>query len=225
MISQLAACNKLFTMMVPVLVILAFSPTCYGTVFSIEAEQASIYKGKEMFRSAASGGITVNLVEGDYIEWTLATSSKCNVTIVDVRYSNDGLSDTIELLLGEVPIGSFRTLEVSNEGKIWNVFRSSGIVGEPISLSAGQHTLMLIMRRADKLGVEIDKVTLNSSCMDVRYSNVGLSDTIELLLGEVPIGSFRTLEVSNEGKIWNVFRSSGTVGKPVSLSAGKHISS
>ena len=148
---------------------IAFSPTCYGAVFSIEAEQASIYKGKEMFRSEASGGITVNLLEGGYIEWTLATSSKCDVAVMDVRYSNDGLSDTIELLLGEVPIGSFRTLEVSNEGKIWNVFRSSGTIGKPVSLSVGQRTLKLIVRTADKLGVEIDKVTLNSSC--IGYSS------------------------------------------------------
>jgi len=74
MINQLAMCNTSFMMMVSVLMILAFSPTCYGAVFSIEAEQASIYKGKEMFRAAASGGITVNLVEGGYLEWTLAIS-------------------------------------------------------------------------------------------------------------------------------------------------------
>ena len=76
-------------MMVPVLVILAFSPTCYGAVFSIEAEHTSIYKGKGMFRAAASGGITVYLVKGGYIEWTLTTSSKCDVAIMDVQYSNN----------------------------------------------------------------------------------------------------------------------------------------
>ena len=156
-------------MMVPVLVILAFSPTCYGAVFSIEAEQASIYKGKEMFRSAASRGITVNLLEGGYLEWTLVTSSKCDVAIMDVRYSNDGLPDTIELLLDEVPVGSFKTLAVSNEGRMWNVFWSSGTVGKPVFLSAGKHTLKLIVRKADKHGVEIDKVTLNSPC--IGYSS------------------------------------------------------
>ena len=132
--------------MVSVLMILAFSPTCYGAVFSIEAEQASIYKGKEMFRAAASGGLTVNLVEGGYIEWTLATSSKCDVAVMDVRYSNDGLCDTIELLLDEVPVGSFKTLAVSDEGRMWNVFRSSSTIGKPVSLSAVQHTLKLIVR-------------------------------------------------------------------------------
>jgi len=105
MINQLATCNTSFMMMVSVLMI-AFSPTCYGAVFSIEAEQASIYKGKEMFRSAASRGITVNLLEGGYLEWTLVTSSKCDVAIMDVRYSNDGLSDTIELLLMRYPLGA-----------------------------------------------------------------------------------------------------------------------
>jgi len=79
----------------------------------------------------------------------------------------------------------------------------------------------LIVRTADNLGVEIDKVTLNSSCMDVRYSNVGLSDTIELLLDEVPIG-FKTLAMSDEGRMWNVFRNSRTIGNLVSLSAGQH---
>jgi len=134
MINQLVMCNTSFMMMVSILVILAFSPTCYGAVFGIEAEQASIYKGKEMFRSKASGGITVNLREGGYIEWTFATGSKCDVAIMDVRYSNDGLSDTIELLLDEVPIGSFKTLAVSDEGKRWNVLRSSGTIGKPVSL-------------------------------------------------------------------------------------------
>jgi len=79
-------------MMVPVLVILAFSPTCYGAVFGIEAEQASIYKkGRKCFGQQLPMALaTVNLFEGGYIEWTLATSSKCDVTIVDVRYSSDG---------------------------------------------------------------------------------------------------------------------------------------
>jgi len=88
---------------------------------------------------------------------------------MDVWYSNDGLSDAIELLLDEVPVGSFKTLAVSDEGRMWNVFRSSGTVGKPVSLSAGQHTLKLIVRTADKLGVEIDKVTLKSSC--IGYSS------------------------------------------------------
>jgi len=135
-----------------------------------------------MFRAAASGGIAVNLVEGGYIEWTLATSSKCDVTIVDVRYTNSGLSDAIELLPDEVPVGSFKQLAVFDKGRMWNVFRSSCTLGKPVSLSANKHTLKLIVRTADKPGVEIDKVTLNSSCIGYSsnatdYGQLSTTDT------------------------------------------------
>jgi len=93
-----------------------------------------------------------------------------------------GLSDTIELLLDEVPVGSFKTLAMSDEGRLWNVLKSSGTVGKPVSLSAGKHILKLIVRRADKPGVKIDQVTLNSSCIEhspnaTDYEQLSTMDT------------------------------------------------
>ena len=65
--------------------------------------------------------------------------------VSDVRYSNDGFSDTIELVLDGTTIGSFRTEAVSHEGESWNVFKSSGAVGDPVSLLTDKHTLNLVV--------------------------------------------------------------------------------
>ena len=136
-----------------------------------------------MFRSAASGEIAVNLDENGYLVWNLATNSKgCFVGIMNVRYSNDGFSDTIQLLLDEVSIGSFITLAGAQRGHGWNKFRSSGIVGEPVPLSAGQHKLKLIVKKADQYGVEIDKVIMNTSCIEYSsnitdYGQLSATDT------------------------------------------------
>ena len=71
----------------------------------------------------------------DYSIWHFNTHTSCEVVISDVCYSNDGGSDAIELQVDGSSIGHFTTTAVSQEGNQWNVFRSSGTVGNPVTLS------------------------------------------------------------------------------------------
>ena len=149
---------------IKVFVILACSLTCLGIRYNLEAER-SISTGTIMSRTSASGDKTVYLLDDDYLMFYLHANSSCNVAVHDVRYSNDGESDTIELLLNRTKIGSFRTRAASRWGRLWNVFEDSGVVGNPVFLSAGQnYSLKLVARRADRYGVEIDQISLDSSC-------------------------------------------------------------
>ena len=150
--------------MIQVFVILACSLTCLGIRRDLEAEN-SISTGTIMSRTHASGDKTVYLLDDDYLEFHLHANTFCNVAVHDVRYSNDGDSDTIELLLNRKKIGSFRTRAASRWGRLWNVFENSGVVGKRMILSAGKNYLLkLVARRADRYGVEIDKISLDSSC-------------------------------------------------------------
>ena len=134
----------------------------------LEAENGqSDSSGTQMYRSTASGGLAVNLRQNGYLVWRFVTSTSCDIVILAVYYSNDGRSDRIEILVDESITGQFTTIGVSQGGHQWNVFRSSGIVGNPVTLSAGQHTLKLIVKMADAVGVEIDSVTLRGPCVVV----------------------------------------------------------
>ena len=157
-----------------VILILACALTCFGVRHDLEAEHANIINTTgtgENYRDAASGGIAVNLLQNDYLEWYLTVTRPCNVEVLAVRYSNDGFSDTIQLVLNGTTIGSFITEAVSHEGELWNVFKSSDTVGNPVSLLADQYTLKLFVRSADEDGVEID-MQVNTSCIPPSVSNV-----------------------------------------------------
>lgn len=139
---------------------------CIGWALNLEAEHAeSSSSGTEMYRSNASGGIAVNQRQNGYLEWRFVTTTSCEVLVANVRYSNDGFQDTIRLQVNGSIVGQFTTPGVSQEGNQWNVFKSSGTVGNPVTLSAGQHTLTLIVIMADMYGVDIDKVTLTGPCI------------------------------------------------------------
>ena len=161
--------------MIPIVIILACALTCFGVRHDLEAEHADIINTTgtgENYREAASGGIAVNLLQNDYLQWYLNVTRSCNVEVLSVQYSNDGFSDTVDLVLNGTTIGSFRTEAVSREGEWWNVFKSSGTIGNPLSLFADEYTLKLVVRSADEDGVDIDKVILqlNSSCIPVSVN-------------------------------------------------------
>jgi len=138
----------------------------FAFAVNLEAENSdSGSSGKLIFRSAASGGYAINLRQDDYIIWHFNTITSCEVVISGVYYSNDGGPDTIELQVDDSSIGYITTRAVSQEGSQWNVFRSSGTVGNPVTLSEGQHALKLTVTTADGFGVDIDKVTLSGPCI------------------------------------------------------------
>ena len=157
--------------MISIVVILACSLlTCLGSRHDLEAEHADINTtgDGEIYQDAASGRVAVKLFRNDYIVWHFNTTCASDLLVQGVIYSNDGFSDEIELQLSEtIIIGSFRTEAVSRGGESWNVFKNSGVVGNPVSLLADQHALKLVVRSADEDGVEIDKVIqqLKSFCI------------------------------------------------------------
>jgi len=57
---------------------------------------------------------------------------------------------------------------------------------------------------------------------NVVYTNDGGSDTITVSLDGIILGTFRTLSRSNYGRLWNVPRRSGRIGRSVVLGPGTH---
>lgn len=117
-----------------------------------------------MYRSEASGDITVLLKESGYIRYEFITSSNCTLNIQNVAYSNDGTGDTISLFLNNTSIGSFTSLGRTGGGHRWNVIQNSGPVGNEVGVTNGGHTLTLEVVSADDYGVELDTLTLVFKC-------------------------------------------------------------
>ena len=138
-----------------------------GSTCTIDLEAESGNSLNQMHRSEASGGLTVLLKEGEvllnYFEITTLRSS-CLVGIDNVAYSNDGISDVIQLSLNGTQLGRFRTVAQVGEGSYWNVILSTGAFGNRTELFVGRYTLTLTVLEADMYGVEIDKATLAMEC-------------------------------------------------------------
>ena len=87
-----------------------------------------------------------------------------NVTIrvENIRYSNDGPSDTVYLTLAGRPLGQFNTFEKWGAGHEWNVFHNSDVITNSTRvLPQGQYTLS-IQAETDQWGIEYDRITINA---------------------------------------------------------------
>ena len=136
-----------------------------GYVLSLEAETGIYPSQRRMQRSAASNQATVLLYQGNQVRVSFPLISQCQVQVKNVAYTNDGPSDTITVLLdGTTTIGSFHTTAHSNHGHYWNVPINSGVLGTPVELSSGSHTISIRAMASDQYGVEIDKVDLDLNC-------------------------------------------------------------
>jgi hypothetical protein len=92
--------------------------------------------------------------------------------VLNVVYTNDGLSDTITLYIDGQNVGSFDTKAQSNHGHLWNEPVSSGPIGEEVYLSSGDHTVKLTVTKMGKYGIEIDRTILGLICTnDVSNSD------------------------------------------------------
>lgn len=82
--------------------------------------------------------------------WPFVTNSLCDVVISSIRYSLNGSdSATFELQEDGSIIGHYRATKLPQEDNQW---KSSGIEGDPVTLSEGQHTLSLIVTTAGGCG-------------------------------------------------------------------------
>nr|KAG5714679.1 hypothetical protein BaRGS_000167 [Batillaria attramentaria] len=83
------------------------------------------------------------------------------ITISDVRYSNDGDSDYVEVRLDGERLGTFESHSKTSSGDNWNQFEHTGVIGQPVSVHAGKHVLELVFVSTDRHGIEIDFVGLD----------------------------------------------------------------
>jgi len=138
---------------------------CRGILqlISLEAEEGT-HTGYAVARSAASNQHTVRLGEGQYVENSFTTQGNCSVTVTDIVYTNDGGSDTITISLDGRAIDTFHTLSGTGGGHLWNVPRSSGMLGDTIELEAGLHQIHIEANATDIYQVEIDQILLTVNC-------------------------------------------------------------
>ena len=137
--------------------------TCQSPLV-LEAEAGT--GGEKIYRSAASGGYSVKLYEGEAIIHDVQLEfTPCTIQLKSVRYSNDGL---IQITLDNSLLGSFTTPARSNEGHNWNVFLTEDGFTDQVSVEASSYTITIEARSTDEYGVEIDKIKLCTPPVVVR---------------------------------------------------------
>jgi hypothetical protein len=118
--------------------------------------------GAGRWQGKASGDRTVLLHAGDSRDLTIEVDSEVTASFV-VRYSNDNYDDapleTVDVTVDGILVGSFQAEDTGGGGFGWNVFKSSGIVGQA-NLAAGSYTVGLSVSGGDGGGVEVDKLDL-----------------------------------------------------------------
>ena len=127
-------------------------------------------------------------------------NTSCNqLTVTDVQYSNDGLSDVVNVFWNTSKIGQFTSKAVVNSGDGWNVFHSLGQVGNPVQINIGVYNLQIqLSKSSDEYGIEIDKVSLQFYCSSVNANNQCPESTIKVDGGSIT-GSTATTDTSTTG--------------------------
>ena len=175
---------------------------CTSCSLEIEAEYGTSTGGVQKHRSQASNGVTVLInTLRDKITFLLdVVNTTCNQLIVtDVQYSNDGLSDVVNVFLNTSKIGQFTSKAVVNSGDGWNVFRSSGQVGNPVQIRKGAYKLQIeLSKSSDEYGIEIDKVSLQFYCSSVNVNNQCPESAIKVDGGSIT-GSTATTDTATTG--------------------------
>lgn len=127
--------------------------------YVVEAE-AGTGDGSNMIRGNASGGLTVQLDDGE--ARTMSINLPYNTTYqLVVRYSNDnfGPLENIAVSVDGVSVGSFAAQDTGDFGAGWDAFVDSSLLG-PITLGPGLHQVTISVSGGDGGGFELDKVTL-----------------------------------------------------------------
>ena len=144
--------------------------TCYGCRVDIEAEHGVSTNGVQMYRSKASNGITVLVKQGENITFEFkVTPSTCQLTIDNIQYSNDGISDTLLLYLNTTIIGQFTSTAVMRY-EPGTIFRRSSQVGNPVQVFQGTNKLQILAKITDEYGVELDKISLQFNCSNTTIA-------------------------------------------------------
>jgi hypothetical protein len=143
--------------------------------FEFEDALTNTQQDMWVWRSEASGLKTLRL-EDEYgqarVELTLCITPynrtlNQNVTLYldDLRYSNDGPSDLVQLRFNNINFANFTTFEKWRSGHEWNVFRNSGNLGPAINLREGRYNLTISVV-TDRWGIEFDRIRMNAENQD-----------------------------------------------------------
>jgi hypothetical protein len=130
----------------------------------VEAENGYHDGGHTMYRSMASGGLTVWLKKGESLSYQMHFNGFCSITLSYIRYSNDGSEDTVQVFINDTLLGSFETSGYSNYGYNWNHFYIRDGFAEGKLLLNSQYLLNLSVPEADFYGVEIDIIAMKLHC-------------------------------------------------------------
>ena len=175
---------------------------CTSCRLEIEAEYGTSTGGVEKYRSHASGGVTVlinTLRDSITFSFEVVNGTCHQLTVTDVQYSNDGLSDVVDVFLNTSKIGQFTSKSVVNSGDGWNVFQSSGQVGNQVQINKGVYNLQIqLSKSSDEYGIEIDKVSLQFNCSSVNVNNQCPKSVIKVDRGSIT-GSTATTDTSTTG--------------------------
>lgn len=122
-------------------------------VFEAEAGRGD---GQVMTRSAASGGQTVLLRDGESRTLSVKVPERAQYGL-NVRYSNDnsGPLEVVDVSVDGALVGQFSPKDTGDRGEGWNIFEESEVIG-PLDLPPGDHQLTLAIRDGDGFGVELD---------------------------------------------------------------------
>lgn len=178
----------------------------------LEAEEYNTEGGLMMNRTEASEQVSVSLITGQSLVKEICLRTEADIYFNQIKYSNDGDSDTVILKVDGNIVGHFESEAVSNFGNEWRNFRNAGIPVNITSLSKGQHTLGLEVVNGDQYGIELDVTTLT-----IDYGRNYITSTVcpsqySLLLEaeDFPVGK-------NQG---TMFRANASSGKTVYLKTG-----
>ena len=130
---------------------------------SLEAENGT--GGSYMYRSNASGGISVLLFEHEQlVHDNLVFRSEdnlCSLQLFGIRYSNDGKSGQIEAFVNGTSLGAVTTPAESDSSV--NMFQTVEMTSK-LRMFEGKYTVKLFVVEADPNGIEIDKCLLQFEC-------------------------------------------------------------
>ena len=130
---------------------------------SLEAENGT--GGRYMYRSNASGGISVLLFEHEHlVHDNLVFRSEdnlCSLQLFGIRYSNDGKSGQIEAFLNGTSLGAVTTPAESDSSV--NMFQTVEMTSK-LRMFEGKYTVKLFVVEADPNGIEIDECLLQFEC-------------------------------------------------------------
>ncbi|KAK6170996.1 hypothetical protein SNE40_019264 [Patella caerulea] len=141
------------------LFIISLSSVLGQETVTFEVEQYTKIR-EPNFRNTVSEDYSVEFFKGEVLEIAFRTRKNVQLRVTNVKYTNDGGSDTVDLKLDDKILGSFVGHNRAGHGNLWGEVSSSGPIGSFQNIEAGSHTLQLSITEADQYGIELDVVEL-----------------------------------------------------------------